>query len=67
MNHYVLDPAWYFNAPGLAWDAILKTTKVQLEILSDRDMLLMIERGIRAGIAKISHRHAKANNEIYGN
>ena len=42
-NHYGLDPAWYFSAPGLAWDATLKITKVQLELLNDPDMLLMIE------------------------
>ena len=65
MNHYGLDPAWYFCAPGLAWDATLKITKVQLELLSDRDMLL-IESDIRGGIATISHRHAKANNEYMG-
>ena len=63
MNHYRLDPAWYFSAPGLAWDAALKITKVQLELLSNPDMLLMIESGISGGIATISHRHAKANNE----
>ena len=61
-----LDPAWYFSAPGLAWDAVLKITKVRLELLSDPDMLLMIESGIREGIATISHRHAKANNEYMG-
>ena len=33
LNHYGLDPAWYFSAPGLAWDAALKITKVQLELL----------------------------------
>ena len=65
MNHYGLDPAWYFSAPGLAWEATLKITKVQLELLIDPDML-MIERGIRGGIATISHRHAKANNEYMG-
>ena len=63
MNHYGLDPAWYFSAPGLAWDAILKITKVQLELLSDPGMLLMIESGIRGGIVTISHRHVKANSE----
>ena len=42
MNHYWLNPAWYFSAPGLAWDAALKITKVWLELLSDPDMLLMI-------------------------
>ena len=63
MNHYGLDPTWYFSAPGLSRDATLKITKVQLEILSDPDILLMIECGIRGGIATISHRHANANNE----
>ena len=56
----------YLSAPGLAWDATLKTTKAQLELLRDPDMLLMIESGIRGGIATISHRHAKANNEYMG-
>ena len=66
MNHYEMDPAWYFSAPGLAWDAALKITKIQLELFSDPDMLLVIESGIRGGIATISHRHAKANNEYMG-
>ena len=63
MNHYGLNPAWYISAPGRAWDAALRITKVQLELLSDSDMLIMIESGIRGGIAIISDRHAKANNE----
>ena len=66
MYLYGLDPAWYLIAPGLAWDATLKITKVQLELLSDPDMLLMIESGIRGGIATISPRHANANNEYMG-
>ena len=66
MNHYGLATAWYFSAPGLAWNANLKITKVQLELLSDPDMLLLIESGIRGEIATISHRHAKANNEYMG-
>ena len=53
MNHYVLDPAWYYSAPGLAWYAALKITKVLLELLSDPDMLSMIESGIRGGTATI--------------
>ena len=63
MNHYGLDPTWYFSAPGFSWDAALKITKVQLELLNDPNMLLMIESGNKVGIATISHRHAKANNE----
>ena len=66
MNHYGLNPAWYYSAPGLAWDAALKITKVELELQNDSDMLLMIESGIRGGIATLSHRHATANNEYMG-
>ena len=63
MNHYGLDQVWHFSAPGFAWDATLKTTKFDLELLSGRDIMLMIDSGIIGGIATISHRHAKANNE----
>ena len=45
-KHYNLDPAHYFTAPGLAWDAALKVTEVELELLFDPDMLLMIEKGM---------------------
>ena len=39
-KHYSLDPAHYFTATGLVWDAALKVTEVKLELLSDPDMLL---------------------------
>ena len=55
-----------FQCAGLAWAATLKITKIQLELLCDPDMLLMMESGIRGGIATISQRHAKANNEYMG-
>ena len=65
-KNYGLDPAWYYTAPGLAWDAALKMTKVKLELLSDSDMALMIEKGIRGGISMISNRHGAANNPYMG-
>ena len=60
---YGLDPVYYFTAPGLAWDACLKMTDIQLELLSDSDMLLMFEKGIRGGISIISNRYGEANNK----
>ena len=59
---YGLDPAHYYSAPGLSWDALLKKTEVELDLLTDMDMHLMIERGMRGGISMVSKRHAKANN-----
>ena len=59
---YGLDPAHYYSAPGLSWDALLKRTGVDLELLMDMDMHLMIERGMGGGISMVSQRHAKANN-----
>ena len=65
-DNYGLDPAWYYTAPGLAWDAALKITDVKPELLIDPDMLLMIEKGIRGGISMISNRYGKANNPYMG-
>ena len=60
---YELDPAHFISLPGLAWLACLKKTGVELELLTDYDMLLMIEEDIRGGICHALHRYAKANNE----
>ena len=60
---YGLDPAHYFTSPGLSWDACLKKTGVELELISDPDKLLMFERLIRGGISMISNRYGKANNK----
>jgi hypothetical protein len=62
-TNYGLDPLWYYTAPGLAWDACLKITGVELDLISDPDMYLLIEKGIRGGISTITKRHAVANNK----
>ena len=49
INVCELDPAHFLSAPGLAWQACLRKTKVKLELLTDVDMLLMVEEGIRGG------------------
>ena len=66
MTNYELDPAWYYTAPGLTWDAALKITKVELELLTDIEMVDMVEEGIRGGISSIIHRHGRANNKYMG-
>ena len=57
MKNYKLDPAHYYTAPSLSWDACLKMCDVKLELLSDIDMLLMVEKGIRGGVSMISNRN----------
>ena len=55
LKNYGLDPANFYTAPGLAWKASLKKTRIRLELLLDPDMLLMFERGIRGGITQSVH------------
>ena len=64
---YELNPAYFLSAPGLAWQACLKKTKVELELLTNIDMLLMAEKGTRGGICQAIHRYAKANNRYMKN
>ena len=64
---YELDPAHFVSLPGLAWQACLKKTNIELELLADYDMLLMVEKGIRGGICHSIHGYAKANNKYMQN
>ena len=63
LQHYKLGPAHFYTSPGLDWQASLKKMGVRLELLTDPDMLLMFEHGIRGGITQAVHRYAKANNK----
>ena len=64
---YELDPAHFLSLPGLAWQACLKKTNIKLELLTDYDMLLMVEEGIRGRICHSIHRPDKANNKYMEN
>ena len=55
------------SAPVLAWQAYLKKTQVKLELITDYDMLLMVQKGIRGGIFEATHRYVKANNKYMKN
>ena len=63
LNIYGLDPAYFLSLPGLAWQACLKHSGIKLELISDIDMLLIIEKGIRGGICQSIFRNAKADDK----
>ena len=48
VNHFS-----YFSSPGLSWDAMLKTTGVKLELISDIEEYLFIEQGLTGGVSYI--------------
>ena len=64
---YELVPTYFLTAPGLAWQACLRKTEVRLELLTNNDMLLIVEKGIRGGISHAVNRYAKANNKYMKN
>ena len=66
LKHYKLDPAHFYPSPGLTWPTCLKRTGIKLELLTDSDMLLMFERGIRGGITQAVRKYASANNKYMG-
>ena len=63
LNNYELDPTHFVSLPGLAWQACFKKSNVELELITDYDMLLTIEDGIRVGICHAIQQYAKANNK----
>ena len=63
LDYYGLDPCHYFSSPTLSWDAMLKMTKIELDLISDTDMHLFIEKGMRGSISYIAKRYSKANNK----
>ena len=60
---YELDPARFLTSPGLAWEAALKKTKVKLDLLTDINIILMVEKDIRGEICHAIYRYAKINNK----
>ena len=64
---YKLDPAHFLSAPGHAWQACLKKIEVELELLTDNDILSMFEEGTRRGTCQATYRYVKANNKYTKN
>ena len=63
LDYYGLDLCHYFSSPGLSWDVMLKMTGIELELISDIDVHLFIEKGMRGSISYIAKRHSKVNNK----
>ena len=53
LKNYGLYPSHYLSTPGLSWDAMLNMTKVKLELISDLDMYIFFEKGMRGGVSKV--------------
>ena len=66
LRHYSLHPAHFYTSPGLAWRVCLKRTGIKLELLTDPDMLLMFEQGIRGGNTQAVRKYTAANNPYMG-
>ncbi len=66
MKDYFLDPAHYISSPQLSWDAMLRQSGVELELICDPEMFKMVDGGIRGGVVMISKRFARANNKYLG-
>ncbi len=64
---YGLEALHYYTSPGLALDAMLKYTEAKLDLISDPDMYLMIEKGIRGGVSSIMKRYSEANHKYLDN
>uniref|UniRef100_A0A8D8U0I7 DNA-directed DNA polymerase n=1 Tax=Cacopsylla melanoneura TaxID=428564 RepID=A0A8D8U0I7_9HEMI len=62
LKNYGLDPVYYFSIPALSYDAMLKFTKVEIELLTDIDQYCFFEKGLRGGISQCSNRYAEGNN-----
>ena len=67
LQFYDLDPCHYFTSPGLSWDAMLKMTNIDLELMTDIDMFQFIEKGMRGGVSYIANRYGRANNKYMSN
>ena len=63
LEYYGLDPCHYFSSPGLSLDAMLKITRIELELNSDIDLYLFVKKGMRGRISYITKRYSKANNK----
>ena len=63
IESYGLDPAYYYTLTGFTWDVMLKHKRINFELLTDINIVMFIERGVRGGLSQCSSRYARANNK----
>ena len=63
LKMYELDSAKFLEATGLPWQAPLKKNEMKLDLLSDIDMLLIVEKGTRGEICYSIYQYVKANSK----
>ena len=63
LQYFNLDPCHYFTSLGLSWDAMLKMTNIELELMTNAEMFQFIEKGMRGGVSYTANRYGKANNK----
>ena len=66
MKYYGLDPAYYHTLPNFAFDAMLKMTGVEIDLIYDQEMYEMIDAGLRGGMCMVSTKKVEANNKYMG-
>lgn len=67
LQSYFLDPSYFYTAPGLSWNAMLRYTDVKLALIDDIDQMMFVESSIRGGISQCSNRYSIANNRYMRN
>ena len=63
LKNYGLCQSHYLSASILSWNGMLNMTKSKLELISDPDMYISFEKGMRGGVNYISNRYSEANNK----
>ena len=66
LSYYGLDPVCYYTLPNFAFDAMLKLTGIEIDLVYNQEMYEMIEAGLRGGMTQTTCKKVEANNKYMG-
>ena len=66
LSYYGLDPVYYYTLPNFAFDAMLKLTGIEIDLVYNQEMYEMIEAGLRGGMTQTTRKKVEANNKYMG-